>query len=122
MKNNKLIINSFKYAFLGIITSFKSERNMKIHITILLLVVLFGFLFKISLIEWIICIICFALVIASEMFNTAIETVVNLVTKEPNELAKISKDLSAGAVLVCAIASSIIGLIIFVPKFIKLFM
>ena len=110
------IINSFKYAIQGIFSSFISERNMKIHILITILVIIFGIILKISLLEWIICIFCFAMVIAGEMFNTAIETVVDMVMPTKNDQAKIAKDISAGAVLVLAIGSSIIGLIIFIPK------
>ena len=116
MKNKK-IINSFKNAFNGMVVSFKQERNMKIHISIMFLVILLGIIFKIKMIEWIICIICFALVIAGELFNTAVELTVDLAMPEFNK-AKMAKDISAGAVLVLAIVSVIIGLIIFVPKII----
>ena len=112
----KKLINSFKYAIQGIFTSFKTEKNMKIHILIMLLVVLAGVLLKISKLEWIICIILFSIVIAGELFNTAIETVVDMVMPEKNEKAKIAKDVSAGAVLVLAIGASIIGFMIFIPK------
>jgi len=115
------LINSFKYAIEGIISSFKSETNMKIHCAILLLVVLFGFLFRISYAEWIICIILFGLVIASELFNTAIETVVDLIMPDKDDKAKIAKDVSAGAVLIISLASAVVGLIIFIPKIISLF-
>lgn len=113
----KKIINSFKYAFQGIITSFKTEKNMKIHIFVMLVVILAGIIFKISKIEWMICILLFALVIAGELFNTAIETVVDMITIEKNEKAKIAKDVAAGAVLICAIGSAVIGIMIFIPKF-----
>lgn len=120
----KSLINSFKYAFEGIATSFKTERNMKIHMVMSILVVIFGILFKITKLEWIVCIFSIVIVIASELFNTAIETIVDMITKEKNEKAKIAKDVSAGAVLINAIGTAIIGLIIFVPKiynyFIKL--
>ena len=109
----KKLINSFKYAITGIITSFKKERNMKIHVVIMIAVIIAGIIFKISLFKWIICIILFGIVIAGELFNTAIETVVNMITTEKNEKAKIAKDVSAGAVLVLAIASAIIGVLIF---------
>ncbi|MBE6155036.1 MAG: diacylglycerol kinase family protein [Firmicutes bacterium] len=115
------IINSFKYAIEGIISSFKSERNMKIHLLFLMLVVICGFILNISILEWIICIILFGLVIASELFNTAIETVVDLVMPDKNKKAKLAKDISAGAVLIIAISAAIIGLIIFVPKILSLF-
>ncbi len=117
MKNKKMI-NSFKNAFNGMIVSFKQERNMKIHISIMFLVILLGIIFKIKMVEWIICIICFALVIGGELFNTAIEITIDIAMPNFNEKAKKAKDISAGAVLVLAIASAIIGFIIFVPKII----
>lgn len=117
MKNEKMI-NSFKNAFNGMIVSFKQERNMKIHISIMFLVILLGIIFKIKTVEWIICIICFALVIGGELFNTVIEITVDIAMPNFNEKAKKAKDISAGAVLVLAIASAIIGFIIFVPKII----
>ena len=117
MKNKKLIY-SFKYAFTGIKSAFKTERNMKIHFSIMLLVIICGIIFKINITEWITCVGCFACVIGSEMFNTAIEKVVDLASPKKNEIAKLSKDISAGAVLVFAICSAIIGLLIFIPKII----
>ena len=116
----KKIVNSFKYAIQGIKSAFKSERNMKIHVIIMILVIISGILLKISTFEWIICIILFGLVIGAELFNTAIETVVDIAMPEKNEKAKIAKDVSAGAVLVIAIASAIIGVIIFLPKILNL--
>lgn len=114
----KNLFNSFKYAIQGIVSSFNSERNMKIHILIMLLVIIAGFLLKISTFEWIICIIIFALVVSGELFNTAIETIVDMIMPEINEKAKLAKDISAGAVLVLALASIVVGLIIFLPKII----
>lgn len=106
----------FKYAFSGILETIKKERNIKVHIFVMLLVIIAGLYFKISLIEWFICIILFSIVISGEIFNTAIENLVDLVCPEKNEKAKIIKDASAGGVLILAIGSAIIGLIIFVPK------
>ena len=113
---SKKIINSFKYAIQGILTSFKTERNMKIHICIMILVIIAGILFKINKYEWIICVICFAIVIGGELFNTAIETVVDMVMPYKDEKAKLAKDVSAGAVLVLAMGAAIVGFIIFMPK------
>lgn len=112
----KKFLKGFKYAFEGILAGLKSERNLKIHFIFMILVIIFGFIFKISKIEWMICIILFGVVIAGELFNTAIETVVDMISLEKNDKAKKAKDVSAGAVLVLAIASAIIGLIIFIPK------
>ena len=117
----KKIINSFKYAIEGFVSSFKTERNMKFHIFIMVLVILAGIIFKISKAEWIVCIFCIAMVISAELFNTSIETVVDLVMPYKNEKAKIAKDVAAAAVLVLAIASAIIGLMIFIPKIINFF-
>ena len=116
ISKTKKLINSFKYAIEGIITSFKTERNMKIHIFIMILVIIAGIILKISALDWIILVIMFALVISAELFNTTFETVVDMVTKERNEKAKLAKDIAAGAVLVLAIGSIIVGLIIFIPK------
>lgn len=117
----KKLLKSFKYAFEGIFTGIKKEQNMKIHIAVMIFVIIFGIMLKISKTEWIICIILFGLVISMELINTAIENTVDLITKEKNEQAKIAKDVAAGAVLVSAIASAIIGLIIFVPKILLIF-
>ena len=112
----KKLLKSFKYAFEGIFTGIKEEQNIKIYIAIMILVIIAGIILKISKIEWIICIILFGIVIGAEMFNTAIEQTVDIAMPEKNEKAKIAKDVSAGAVLIVAISSAIIGLIIFIPK------
>ena len=118
---SKKIINSFKYAAEGFISSFKTERNMKIHILITILIIALGFIFKISTIEWIICILLCGLVISAELFNTSIETVVDMITPYKNDKAKLAKDIAASAVLVLAISAAIIGIIIFLPKIIERF-
>ena len=115
MSKKKHLIYSFKYAFQGIASAFKTERNMKIHVTAVVLVTIAGLFFKISKIEWMICIILFGMVISLELANTAIETTVDIMP-EKNEKAKLAKDIAAGAVLVCAFISVIIGGMIFVPK------
>jgi diacylglycerol kinase len=115
------LYKSFVYAFEGIFTCFKRERNMKIHTAATVLVILFGFLFRISAWEWCICLVLFALVMALEMVNTAVESVVDLVTEERHPLAKIAKDTAAGAVLIAAIFSVVIAGIIFLPKMAALF-
>ena len=118
MKKGSLL-DSFKYAFIGIFSSIREERNLFIHVSIMTLVIISGFIFKINLYEWFTCIILFIIVISAELFNTAIETTVNLACKEIHPLAKKAKDISAGAVLITAIGASIIGLIIFIPKVIS---
>ena len=112
----KRLINSFKYAGEGISKAFQTERNMKIHIFIMLCVIGLGILLNISKIEWMICILLFSLVIGGELFNTAIETVVDMIMPNKDEKAKFAKDVSAGAVLVLAMGAGIIGIMILGPK------
>ena len=120
VNKSKIVISSFKYAFQGMFSALKTERNLKIHVTIMMLVIIAGIVLKISKIEWIICIILFGLVIGGEMLNSAIETVVDIAMPDINPKAKFAKDAAAGAVLVFAIASAIIGFMIFGPKLIAL--
>lgn len=120
VNKSKNVISSFKYAFQGMFSALKTERNLKIHVTIMILVIIAGIVLKISKIEWIICIILFGLVIGVEMLNSAIETVVDIAMPDINPKAKFAKDAAAGAVLVFAIASAIIGFMIFGPKLIAL--
>lgn len=112
----KKLINSFKYAIEGFMTSFKEERNMKIHIIIMLIVILAGRFYRINTYEWIACITLFGIVIAGELFNTAIETVVDIAMPYKNQKAKKAKDISAAAVLILSMSAVIIGLTIFIPK------
>lgn len=121
MNKIKELLLSFKYAIEGILQTIKSERNMKIHIFMMVLVIIFGIVFKISVFEWIICITLFSIVIGAELFNTAIENTVDIIMPQKNDKAKIAKDASAGAVLVLSIGSAVIGLIIFIPKLLNLF-
>ena len=115
-KEYKKLINSFKYAIEGFISSFKTERNMKIHVLATIIVIALGIYFKISVTEWCIIAIAIALVISAELFNTAIETLVDMVSPEKNPKAKLAKDISAAAVLATAIGVAVAGGIIFVPK------
>ncbi len=109
-------IKSFGYAFKGIGKAFGSQPNMRIHLFFAVLVVICGFLFDISKVEWLLCLICFGLVFGAELMNSAVESVVDLASSEKHKLAENAKDMAAGSVLLCAIFSAIIGLIIFVPK------
>ena len=87
----------------------------------MILVIIAGIILKINKSEWIICIILFAIVIGSELFNTSIEEVVNLLSPEIRIHAKYAKDIAAGAVLVNAFFAAVVGCIIFIPKIIALF-
>lgn len=116
MKNRNLV-DSFNNALIGIITAVKRERNLKIHLSITILILILSKILIISRVELIIIILLCALVIVAELFNTAIENVVDLYCgDEYNDLAKYTKDVAAGAVFAIAVAAGVIGFIIFVPR------
>ena len=110
---------TFGYAFEGILTGIRKERNMRIHTAAMILVVFFGTVLGLSATEWCICLVLFGLVMALELVNTAVEAVVDLVTEERKPLAKIAKDTAAGAVLIAVIMAAVIGCIIFLPKILE---
>ncbi len=107
---------SFKHAAEGIIYTFKSQPNFRFHTIAMICVILAGIYFEISYFEWLALIFTFNMVLVSEMVNTAIESVVDLVTKEIRVEAKIAKDVAAGMVLVSAVCAIAIGIYIFLPK------
>ena len=111
------LYKSFGYAFAGIFAVVTKERN--IHCVAMVCVVIAGFVFHITPVEWCICLTLFGLVMALEMVNTAVEAVVDLVTEERKPLAKLAKDAAAGAVLIAAIMAAIAGMIIFIPKLLE---
>lgn len=115
MSPKKFRILSFKYAFEGIFAALKQEPNLKIHFLFALLVVTLGFFLNISQTDWIIIILVIGFVLAVELTNTAIEKAVDVFTDKEHPGAKYAKDISAGAVLVAAITSAIVGLLIFLP-------
>lgn len=114
-------IYSFYYALSGIITAVKAERNLKIHLTLSGVVIILGFSLSITLIEWLVILIMVGGMLTAEMMNSAIERVVDLVTEDYHPLAKQAKDIAAGAVLFFAITSVLIGVLIFGPRLINLF-
>lgn len=107
---------SFNYAFKGIWQAIKKEANFRIHIMAAIFVVLLGLFFQISTFEWLVIILTIGCVMGAELFNSAIENMIDISHPEKNKKAGQVKDLAAGAVLVTAITAAIIGLIIFVPK------
>ncbi|RNI27007.1 diacylglycerol kinase [Rufibacter latericius] len=108
-------LNSFGYALKGITAAFRSEINLRWHVLSAGIVVAAGFYLGLSSMEWVV--ICFAigLVWMAELFNTALEVVVNLVSPERHPLAGKAKDIAAGAVLVASLTSAIAGLLVFLP-------
>ncbi len=110
------LIASFGFAFAGIWSMLRVQRNAQIHAAITLVVVILGFALDVSAGEWIALVLCITLVLSLEAMNTALEAVVDLVTPRYHPLAKRAKDAAAGAVLISAIGTAIIGCIILLPK------
>ena len=116
-KTSSNLLKSFKYAFSGISYVLKTSRNFKIQLIFAVTSLMIGFLLQISQINYVILIATIMSVLILEILNTSIESIVDLVVKkEFSSLAKISKDTSAGAVLLASINSVIIAVYIFVPK------
>jgi len=121
MSNNKSFsisnrIKSFGFAIEGILTFFKTQHNAWIHAFATVIVVVLGFALNVNNTEWCFLITAIALVFISEMLNTAIEFLTDIVSPHYNPKAKKVKDVAAGAVLISAIAAVVIGVIVFLPK------
>ena len=112
---------SFFAAWQGVVYVVKTQRNMRIHLAVALLVILGGYFFEVSINEWLVLILIIAVVLIAESINTAVEATMDLLTEEYHPLAKIAKDTAAGAVLLAAISSVVIGIIIFYGKVYNLF-
>ena len=106
---------SFRNAFAGWWYVIRTQRNAWIHAAISVLVMLLAFWLKLSLSDWAMIVIAFALVWMAEFLNTALEAVVDLASPQQHRLAKVGKDVGAAAVLIAAIASIIIGVLILGP-------
>lgn len=119
-KKKRTFLDSLKDCLNGLSFIMLSEHNFKREIVLAVIALLAAYFLKVSKIEFILVLIVIALVIVSEIFNTAIEKAVDLYTKEYNEIARIAKDVSAFAVLTMCIFSLAVGIIIFVPKIIAL--
>ena len=114
---NRDLVSSLEFALTGILTAFKEERNMRKHAVTALVVILAGFVFQVSRIEWLFLLMNIFLVVAFEIINSAIENVVDLASHYHfSMLAKKAKDMAAGAVLVVSLLAAVIGALIFLPR------
>ena len=110
-------LKSFTYAWKAVCSFLSKENNAWIHCTAIIAVTIQVIRLEQTSTKWLVILLCFAMVLAAEAFNTAIERLVNLVSPDYHPVAGDVKDIAAGAVLICAIFAAIIGLIIFVPYF-----
>jgi diacylglycerol kinase (ATP) len=112
MKSRNLM-DSFNYAFQGIIYALKTQRNMQIHMTAAVLVLVMSLFFHLTRLELVLLIATISLVLVTEMINTAIEAAIDLMTDQYNIFAKIAKNVAAGAVLIAAINAVAVAYLLF---------
>jgi diacylglycerol kinase len=112
----KRLLRSFGYAGEGIGYAIRTQANVRIHLTITTLVIIAGLWLQLSPIEWAILVVMITVVLSAELFNTALEATLDRVSREEHPLAKVGKDVAAGAVLISAVGAVIVGLLILGPK------
>jgi diacylglycerol kinase (ATP) len=110
------LIDSFNYAIEGILHVFKTQRNMKIHFAIAIAVLFFCLFLDLTRVEFVIILFTISLVLIAEMINTAIETTIDMLVKNYNPMAKIAKNVAAGAVLIAAVNSVLVAYLIFFDR------
>jgi diacylglycerol kinase len=106
---------SFRYAAEGFWYALRSQRNLRIHMTVGSLVLLLAYWLNLGWLEWAVIVLLIGLVLAAELINTVVEAVVDLVTAEYHPLAKIAKDVAAAAVLTVSVTSVAVGLCLLGP-------
>jgi diacylglycerol kinase len=119
MKPKHSLVKSFSFASEGFKVAFLTGRNFRIQIFAAVLATIIGVVLKISNQEWVTLILIMAMVLILELINTSIEAIVDMVSPEISQKAKLAKDVSAASVLVAAIASVFIGLFLFLPKILQ---
>ncbi|MCX8130264.1 MAG: diacylglycerol kinase [Clostridia bacterium] len=113
---NKNLIDSFNNAINGIIYAIKNERNIKIHIIAAVGIIILSLFYKLSRVDFLVVCLTIGFVIVCELFNTAMEAVVDIIVDVYHPKAKVVKDVAAGAVLVSAFVSLIVAYFIFFDK------
>jgi diacylglycerol kinase len=108
-------ITSFRYAFSGLWYALRTQQNARVHLGVAIVAVGMGIVLHISAVEFALVFVAITVVFVAEMFNTVLELCVDLASPEYHPLAKIAKDVAAGAVLLSAILAVIIGLFVFGP-------
>lgn len=105
--------HSFGFAIQGFLTALRTERNIRVMLGGAVFAVVMGIVLRIDLLSWAIVLVCCGMVVAGELMNTAIETIVDLVSPEFHPLAGRAKDIAAAAVWTLSIASALVGLVVF---------
>ena len=116
----KKLIYSFGYALKGMFLVLSDQQNMRIHAVAVVVVTIAGLFIGLTAIEWSLIALCIGSVISSEMINTAIEELVDLVSPQFSEKAGKIKDIAAGAVLLTAVVATVVAVYIFGNKIFNL--
>lgn len=119
LKDKRKLVG-FSFAWNGLKEVVKTERNFRIHLVIALLVVMLSLFLELIYIEWAIIMLVIGLVLVAEAINSVIERMIDYLNPRIHPLAKKIKDIAAGSVLLAAIVAVIVGMIIFLPKFVLL--
>jgi diacylglycerol kinase len=113
-------VNAFRCAFVGFGYALRTQRNLQIHLAIGAAVGIAGFLFGLSKYEWCLIVLCIGLTWTAELLNTSVEVLVDLLSPEYHERARVAKDVAAAAVLSSSIAAAVVGLLVFGLKLVAL--
>ena len=119
-KQHPSFAKSVGFAMRGLFVAVKGERNFRMQLCAFVAVVVVGFLLHLTALEWVAVLVCSAMVLGAELFNTAIETVVDLVSPDFNELAGKAKDISAAAVWVIALFAAVVGIVVFTKAVLRM--
>ena len=109
-------LGGFAFAFAGLSYCFRTQINFRVHIAISILAVVLGLVLGLSWVEWALLATVIVVVMAAEMVNTMVESLVDLVTQDYHPLAGIAKDIAAGVVLLTAVGAVVVGIFLFLPK------
>ena len=110
-----MLLASFRYAFWGLGYVWRTQRNVKIHAAIAVAVLALAGWLRLPADHWAVLIVCIGIVLAAEVENTVVETLVDLISPEHHHLAKTAKDVSAAAVFILALMAAAVGLLILGP-------
>ncbi len=121
LKERFSLLKAFSCAWSGFAYVVKTQRNMKIHLIAALGAIALGLFLQIEGYSWAAVVLCITAVFAAECFNTALESVVDLVSPDYHELAKRAKDCSAAAVLVFSLAAIAVAFVVYIPAALRLF-
>ena len=117
----KRVLRSFKFSFDGLKYAYLHEQSLILHVLVMAFIVSCGVFFKITPIQWVITLVMGALILVTELFNTSIEAVVDMVTEEFHPLAKVAKDTASAACFIADMMAAGMWLVVFVPKIIAMF-